>query len=173
MEKKTAKGMADPWSGRFYLSLYCWDEFFQAWGIHSWETCLFPLCNDTLILYLSIPLNYNSEVNVFLGCPIGSPQTLLQLRFPHQSQTPWEANRAVCIPRSHKGEFVLSTKVHPHSTTNPGSVVRQRWALCSLSCASPSTRPCRTNPEGICSFPYAAWEPGLKSLPHMCHCWKC
>lgn len=53
-------------------------------SIH-WETCSFPLCKDTLILFLTIPLNSNSKVNAFLGCPIGSPQTSFQFRFPHHS----------------------------------------------------------------------------------------
>lgn len=86
LERKEDLGMADPQSGRFYLNLYCWAVVFSKPGesIH-WETCSFSLCNDTLLLYLTIPLNSSSKVNTSLGCTIGSPQTLFPFRFPCHS----------------------------------------------------------------------------------------
>lgn len=139
--------MVDPQSGRFYLNLYCWDVFFASLGNHSLGHLLIPTLQWPLN---SVPhYSCNSKVNTFLGCPIGSPQTSFQFRFAHHWADSLVSQSGHLYSRFHKGEFVLSRKV---SSSNLGSVVKLRWALCPLSCPSPPTGPCRTNPEGICSF---------------------
>lgn len=126
-----------------------------------WETSSFPRCKDTLILFLTIPLNSS-----FLGCPIGSPPALSQFRFPHHSAESLVSQPGNLYPRFLKGDFVLSERSQHHKPRLCGKAqVGSVPPFLSITFH-------RTNPEGICSFPYAAGEPGSKSHPHVCHCWK-
>lgn len=128
-----------------------------------WETCSFPRCNDTLICASPFHWTLTPRWTHSLAALLVHLKLYSNLDFPTIQQTPWQANLAICIPRFHKGGFVLSRQFHAHSPTDQGSVVKHRWALGPLSCPSPSPGPCRTNPKGMCSFPSAAWEPGSKT----------